>query len=221
MNASPDSLQAMAATANLSVPTVRYWAELHGDLLGIRRTPTGEWRFTDIAVAFFHTLGAMGPSPSSAAEDAPANAHDDDAHDRAFPGATSRDQVFPYEASPDDVSHDESLLYESEPGEFRLDELHHTDDRIHELDDEHDRLHDIAIHMSHLWEETKQMQRLLSRIIELLTPTLEKTVPANDPAHLSEAHAVEARTIEAPAIDETRQTGDASPAVRPWRPRQL
>src|SRR5690625_3713857 len=117
MPAVPDSLQAMATAANLSVPTVRYWAELHGDLLGIRRTPTGEWRFTDIAVAFFHTLSAMGPSPSSAAEDAP-----------------------------DDDAHDESLLYESEPGEFRLDELHHdelhhTDDRIHELDDEHDRIH--------------------------------------------------------------------------------
>lgn len=185
MDAPPDSLQAMAAAANLPVPTVRYWAHTHGHLLGIRRTPTGEWHFTDIAVAFFHTLSAMAAPESPVVEDAPAD--------------ISCDEL------PADVFHDEF-----EHTELRLDELHHTDGRLDGVGDEDDRLHDIAIHMSHLWEETKQMQRLLSRIIELLTPK-EGMSPESDATP----------PIEALSTDMNDHTGDVSPAVGPWRPRRL
>lgn len=43
----------LAATTRLPVPSIRYWAEMYGALIGAERLSHGEWIFGDKAVQFF------------------------------------------------------------------------------------------------------------------------------------------------------------------------
>lgn len=43
----------LAATTRLPVPSIRYWAEMYGALIGAERLSHGEWKFGDKAVQFF------------------------------------------------------------------------------------------------------------------------------------------------------------------------
>lgn len=46
----------MSAKTRLPVPSIRYWAEMYGGLIGAERLSHGGWRFNDEAVRFFATV---------------------------------------------------------------------------------------------------------------------------------------------------------------------
>lgn len=127
-------IEAMAIRTNLSVASIRYWAELHGDLIGAHRTVEGVWHFSDGAAGFFRQLTHHLGTASDTARKSGVQRAADEAAASVEPETKVR------------------ILAKS---------------RISQLADQ---ITALELHVIDLAEETKQMQVLLSRIIELLTP---------------------------------------------------
>lgn len=166
----------VTAVTQLPVHVIRYWTELYGTVIGAERLPDGEWTFTAEALQFFTTLATDRMTAASRDEletVVPVRNH----AETALPPAIESTP------SPDIVSAPDARAYvEKNPHS-------ETAAVTAQLNTLTARTEHLSLHIEDLAEETKQLQVLLTRIIDLLTPrsshgAREKTVRAWHPPRL-------------------------------------
>lgn len=172
----------MALQSNLTVPAVRFWAETQGRVLGIYRDAAGEWHFSPQAAAFLRQLGEMQPPPTAVATE-PGRSDSESGGAHSESGSAHSKSGSPRSESEIAVSRPvPSPPHRPEPSRQRMAQgaadgaglhrqLHRLAEALQRLERRHD---DTADRAADLAEEVKEMQILLSRMMELLTPPVPR-----------------------------------------------